>query len=107
LFIPHPLRQDFSRYNLNATGEINEHDAMRLLEARGATKTATELRQLFNNIDIDRNRHISFLEWCCAYYQRSYEDLNTFADEAARELAMQEVQTDTAHASLQALNVNM
>jgi hypothetical protein len=64
---------------------------MRLLEARGATKTATELRQMFTNIDVDHNRHLSFLEWACGYYQRSYDDLNTFADEAARELAMMEV----------------
>ena len=63
---------------------------MRMLEARGATKTATELRSLFTDIDRDRNRRISFLEWCCAYFQQSYEDLSTFADEAARDLARAE-----------------
>lgn len=84
------LYEDFKKFDKDSLGEIGETDAMRMLEARGATKTATELRSLFTDIDRDRNRRISFLEWCCAYFQQSYEDLSTFADEAARDLARAE-----------------
>ncbi len=60
------------------------------LEHRGTVKTATELRTMVGDMDKDKNHLLSFVEWCCAYYGKSYEDLNNFVDEEARERAMEE-----------------
>ena len=63
---------------------------MMLLESRGETKTALELRETFAAIDIDKNHHLSFLEWCCYVFQKDYEETNNFVDEEARLAAMAE-----------------
>jgi tetrahydromethanopterin S-methyltransferase subunit H len=80
--------EEFNRFDLQKRGELDDHEAMMLLESRGETKTAVELRQMVKDIDKDGNHRVSFVEWCCAVYDKPYNALNDFADDAAREAAM-------------------
>jgi len=66
--------QKFAKPNL---GELEEDEAMRLLEARGNVKSFKELRQMVSDIDVDKNRKLSFLEWACAIYSKSWDVLWT------------------------------
>ncbi len=56
---------------------MQEHEALRLLENRHETKTFKELRQMVIDIDIDQNRELSFLEWACAIFNKSWAQLHT------------------------------
>ena len=60
------------------------------LEHRQETKNAMELRALLVDIDKDGDHKLNFLEWCCFYFNKSYDDLNDFVDEEARAKAMAE-----------------
>lgn len=82
--------KEFKKFDLNKTGELEENHTMMLLESRGETKTAVELRAMVAEIDQDHNHHVNFLEWCCAIYSKSWEDTNNFADDEARIAAMAE-----------------
>jgi len=42
---------------------------------------------MVGDMDRDNNLHVTFTEWCCAYYQKSYDELFNFVDEDARRLA--------------------
>lgn len=44
---------------------------------------------MVGNMDRDRNHKVSFIEWCCAYYSKSYDELFTFVDEEARQRALE------------------
>ena len=46
---------------------------MMLLEGRGIVKTAKELRAMVSTMDVDNNHRLSFVEWCCAIFERSYQ----------------------------------
>jgi len=70
------LMIQFKKYAKPNKGELEEDEAMRLLEARNQTKTFKELRQMVSEIDIDKNRMLSFLEWACAIYNKSWEKLH-------------------------------
>lgn len=52
--------------------------------------TAKELMDWVGATDRDHNNRITFVEWCCACFQKSYDELFTFVDEEARERAMEE-----------------
>jgi hypothetical protein len=80
----------FTSHNLIKTGELDEHEAMMLLEDRGCAKTAVELRALLADIDKDKSHTVNFLEWLCFWFKKSYDDLNDFVDEEARERAYNE-----------------
>lgn len=82
--------KEFKKFDLNKTGELEENHTMMLLESRGETKTAVELRAMVAEIDKDHNHSVNFLEWCCAIYNKSWEDTNNFADDEARLAAMEE-----------------
>jgi 2-hydroxychromene-2-carboxylate isomerase len=82
--------KEFKKFDLNKTGELEENHTMMLLESRGETKTAVELRAMVAEIDMDHNHTVNFLEWCCAIYNKSWEDTNNFADDDARLAAMEE-----------------
>jgi hypothetical protein len=60
------------------------------MEYRDNVKTARELRALIANMDFDKNRKLSFVEFCCAYFSKPYEELNNFVDDEAREAALAE-----------------
>ena len=82
--------QDFQKHDIGKTGELDEHETMMFLEHRQETKTALELRSLLTEIDKDGNHKLNFLEWCCFYFNKSYDLLNDFVDEEARAKAMEE-----------------
>ena len=82
--------KEFKKFDVKKTGELEENQAMMLLESRGETKTAVELRAMVAEIDKDHNHKVNFLEWCCAIYKKSWEDTNNFADDEARVAAMTE-----------------
>jgi len=84
--------REFKKFDLLKTGELEENHAMMLLESRGETKTARELRETFSRIDVNNNRKISFLEWCCYIYEKDFTETNSFVDQDARNAAMAEVE---------------
>lgn len=84
------ILQDFKRHDLGNKGELDYHEAMMLLEHRGSAMTAKELIDWVGATDRDHNNRITFVEWCCASFQKSYDELFTFVDEEARERAMEE-----------------
>ena len=84
--------KEFKKFDLLHTGELEENHAMMLLEARGETKTARELRETFAKIDVNNNHKLSFLEWCCYLYNKDFQETNSFVDADARNAAMAEVQ---------------
>jgi len=83
------MAADFKKYDSRGTGELQEDEAMRLLEARGETKRFVELRQMVRDMDYDQNRELSMLEWACAYYTKSWQELhNPSANQAEIDAAM-------------------
>lgn len=82
------MMKDFIKHDITHRGELDEHEAAMLLEHRGAAKTASELREMISSMDSDNNHRLSFVEWCCAYFEKSYEELNDFTDEDARQAAL-------------------
>jgi hypothetical protein len=84
--------KEFKKFDLLHTGELEENHAMMLLESRGETKTARELREIFARIDINNNHKLSFLEWSCYLYNKDFQETNSFVDADARNAAMAEVQ---------------
>ncbi len=80
----------FVKHDLRHCGELDEHEALMLLEHKNMTKTATELRTLLADIDKNKDRRVNFLEWCCFVYAKPWEELNNFVDEEARARAMAE-----------------
>jgi hypothetical protein len=82
--------KSFTAHNLTKSGELDEHEAMMLLEHRGCAKTAVELRALLTDIDKDQSHSVNFLEWLCFWFKKSYDDLNDFVDEDARDRAYAE-----------------
>jgi len=71
------LLEQFQKFDSKKSGELEEDEAMRMLEARGETKTFKELRQMVSDIDLDKNRKLCFLEWCCAVFKKSWQVLHT------------------------------
>ena len=82
--------KEFLKHDLKKEGQLDEHEALMLLEHRGMAHTATELRTLLAEIDKNNDRMVNFLEWCCFFYKKDWEELNCFVDEAAREAALAE-----------------
>jgi len=72
----HKLRSQFDQFDSKKRGELEDDEAMRLLEHRGETKTVKELRQMFSKLDLDGNHKLSFLELCCAMFNKSWETLH-------------------------------
>jgi len=72
----HKLRSQFDQFDSKKRGELEDDEAMRLLEHRGETKTVKELRQMFHKMDLDGNHKLGFLELCCAMFGKSWETLH-------------------------------
>jgi len=77
--ITRPKVQDlldaFMKFLKPGTTELEEHEILRLLESNYATKTFKELRVMIADIDKDQNKKLSFLEWACAFFEKSWEKL--------------------------------
>lgn len=85
------LLEEFLKFDHKGTGELEENEAMMLLEHRGETKTALELRDMVREMDKNQDHKLNFLEWACCRYAKSWEELHSFADEAARQAAMEQM----------------
>jgi len=70
------MRDVFMKFDGRKVGELQEDEALRLLEYRGETKRFVELRQMVQDMDYDNNRELSFLEWSCAYFGKSWRVLH-------------------------------
>jgi hypothetical protein len=64
-----------------------------MLEARGEAKSLKEIRLLVQDIDLDRNHKLSFLEWACAIFAKSWEELHS---EVVVEVNIQETEAEKA-----------
>jgi len=69
------LLDGFKKFGKEGASELEEVDVFRFLESINKTKTARELRDMVSMIDQDKNRKLSFLEWACAYFNKSWEVL--------------------------------
>ena len=83
--------EEFLKFDRNNNGELEENEAMQLLEFRGHTKTFRELREMVVEMDLDHNHKLSFLEYACAIYKLDYFSLNDFVDEEARQAALKAI----------------
>jgi len=92
------LMKQFRSFDSRSQGELEEDEAMRLLEKRNETKTFTELRQMVADIDLDKNRKLSFLEWACAIFNKSWVNLHTPSVDPA-EVARAEELANQAYAA--------
>jgi hypothetical protein len=91
--------KEFKRFDMNGDGELEENNAMRLLESRGETKTAAELRAMLAEMDKNNNHKLSFLEWCCALYNKSFDETNNFVNEDELAKAMDEIRIASERAA--------
>lgn len=84
------LQVDFDRFDRAKKGWINEVEAMMLLEHKGNSKTAVELRLMTSVLGEEKegNRILNFLEVCCLFYSVDWDSLNMFVDEDARAKAL-------------------
>ena len=77
-------KQQFIKADKEKKGELDEVTAMQMFERRGSIRTATELRSLVSAMDQNHNNKLSLLEWCCAHFKKSYEEMNDFVDEEVK-----------------------
>jgi len=82
------LREQFDIHDSHQTGELEEDEALRLLEFRGETKTATELRKMVAGIDMDKNRKLAYLELCCSVFGKSWQTLHSPSGDPAQLTAL-------------------
>ena len=84
------LQSDFSRIDNHHVGTINEIQTLMLMESRGLFKSAFELRLITSQFGEDKTdgRSLNFMEVCCAVYGTSWEALNEFVDDEARDRAL-------------------
>jgi len=87
------LKNDFQKFAKPGACELEEDEAMRFLDSLNKTKTFKELRQMVADIDVDHNRKLSFLEWACAIYSKSWDKLHAqVIDQAAVQAAEREAE---------------
>jgi len=67
------LLEQFKKYDRRVKGELEEHEAMQLLEGRNQTKTFVELRKMVQDIDLDQNRELSFFGVGLCHFQNELE----------------------------------
>jgi len=77
------MAEAFKKHDSRGRGELQEDEALRLLESRKETKRVVELREMIKEMDFDKNRELSMLEWSCAYFSKSWKALHTPSDNQA------------------------
>ena len=72
------LCQEFKSFDTFGKGELDDHQAMRMLESRGQAHSLHEIRELVKEMKMDETtKKLSFLEWACAVFKKSWEELHT------------------------------
>ena len=74
------MLKDFIRHDKGKKGHLEEDEAMMMLEKRGEVTSFIELRGKVRDIDLHEKRNLSFLEWCCAVFDKSWIDLHQRSD---------------------------
>eukprot|EP01114_Cavostelium_apophysatum_P023697 TRINITY_DN9010_c0_g1_i1.p2 TRINITY_DN9010_c0_g1~~TRINITY_DN9010_c0_g1_i1.p2 ORF type:complete len:263 (-),score=103.95 TRINITY_DN9010_c0_g1_i1:1923-2711(-) len=86
------MADSFKKFDGRGKGELQEDEALRLLESRKETKRVVELRQMVKDMDFDKNRDLCFLEWACAYFNKSWKTLHSpSANQAEVDRAMKKL----------------
>ena len=67
----------FVRYDKGKKGYLEEDEAMMMLESRREVKTFAEMRSAVRDIDLHAKRNLSFLEWACGVFDKSWIVLHT------------------------------
>jgi hypothetical protein len=84
------LQVDFDRFDRSKKGWIDEIEAMMLLEHKGNSKSAVELRLMTSVLGEEKEGHriLNFLEICCLFYNIDWDSLQIYVDEDARAKAL-------------------
>jgi len=90
------LLKQFDRFDSRRQGELEEDEALRLLEFRKETKTVSELRQLVKDIDLDHNHKLCFLELCCSVFKKSWAILHAPSHDPAELALLSELTSNLA-----------
>jgi len=69
------MLKDFIRCDIGRKGHLDEYEAMILMEDREIVITAPELREMIQSADLTCSHKLIFIEWCCAYFKKSYKGL--------------------------------
>lgn len=80
------LAEEFKTFALSMQGhvrELDEFEAHRFLEKRGETKTVKDMREELQEIDVDSNHKLAFIEFLLFKYKKSVKDLFTAKPNAA------------------------
>mmetsp|Transcript_32820 Transcript_32820/g.44995 ORF Transcript_32820/g.44995 Transcript_32820/m.44995 type:complete len:148 (+) Transcript_32820:174-617(+) len=80
--------QDFIRCDIGRKGHLDEYEAMILMEDREIVITAPELREMIQSADLICSHKLIFIEWCCAYFKKSYKGLPQYENQDARNAAI-------------------
>lgn len=96
------LMEQFNKFDRRKQGELEENEAMQIMEARHNTLTFVELRQKVKDIDLDQNRELSFLEWACFIYNKSWQTLHSPSVDPEEIKRAEELQAQAAAALAQA-----
>jgi hypothetical protein len=67
----------FVRFDKGKKGYLEEDEAMMMLESRSETKTFAQMRNAVRDIDLHAKRNLSFLEWACGVFDKSWIVLHT------------------------------
>ena len=74
------MLKDFVKYDKGKKGHLEEDEAMMMLESRGDPTSFVELRSKVRDIDLHKKRNLTFLEWCCAVFDKSWIELHQRSD---------------------------
>jgi len=96
------LLKQFDRFDTRHQGELEEDEALRLLEARKETKTVAELRQLVKDIDLDHNHKLCFLELCCSVFKKSWAILHAPTHDPAQLALLNQLTSNLAQFTMDA-----
>lgn len=71
------LKEEFDQFDEQKAGQLDYQQAMRLLEARNQTKTATELRTMLKELDTNNDLRVSFVEWSVVFFNKDIHHVST------------------------------
>eukprot|EP00854_Cymbomonas_tetramitiformis_P015193 gene15193-17972_t len=70
------LKEEFDQFDEQKAGQLDYQQAMRLLEARNQTKTATELRTMLKELDTNNDLRVSFVEWSVVFFNKDMKEVS-------------------------------
>jgi len=84
--------------------ELDEFKAHKFLETLGETLTALELRKKLENIDVDKNHKLAFIEYLIFKFKKTPEQVIKFAQgDNKQEIDNAQAQVEEAQAAVQAV----